>query len=142
MDRNFVGLALLGLAACAGPRRPGTAPERPPVPPVTPNHYPREVYTDTNVTSRSPEITGPILKNIVLVAFQPGTPQPKRQEAVDAIGGEVLGGLRELGDDGYYFVRVPSDSLARGVFAAIRQLKRLPQVLDAYPESLSCRSRP
>ena len=70
------------------------------------------------------------LKNALRVAFKPGTPQAKRQSAIDAIGGVVVGGLR-MGSDGVYYVQVNAQGSTRTVVGLVDILAAMPQVFSA-----------
>ena len=54
--------------------------------------------------------------------------QAQRQSAIAAITGVVVGGARNATGDGYYLVRVPADSSAATVDAAVRLLTARPEV--------------
>ena len=56
-----------------------------------------------------------------MVAFKEGATQPERQQAIDAVGGEVIGG-EHVDRGGYYYVRIPSDGTADVLFRTIAKL--------------------
>ena len=132
--------ALLLLAACGGStpvseRAPAApAPQRARVPAQTPDTVPAWVYDHAHWEEDSPLMSGTFLRNMVLVVFQAGATQPERQAAVDLINGEVVGGVRAFGDEGFYFVRIADDGTAGPLFRAMGLLESLPQVSIASPE--------
>ncbi|MBK7351826.1 MAG: S8 family serine peptidase [Gemmatimonadetes bacterium] len=75
----------------------------------------------------------PFPRNLILVTFRENTPLGEKQAAIDAIGGQVVGG-NPIGNGGVYYVTIASDGTTTPLFNAIAQLKSLPQVLLATPE--------
>ncbi|MBA4160029.1 MAG: S8 family serine peptidase, partial [Gemmatimonadetes bacterium] len=105
--------------------------QRPPVPAQAPDTLPPGLYNESNIRRNSACITGPVLKDIIVLAFRPGTPQEQRQAAVDLVQGEVIGGLRPTDLEGQYFIRIEDDGTGERLCQAIGQLEALPQVLLA-----------
>lgn len=122
------------------------------VPPVAPDGTPDSIWTalvaPENVLVNPPGYNGRMVKNALYVSFRPGTPQSDRQTAIDAIGGEVVGGHRFLGVDGFYLVRllnvapVAGDSVSGPVLRAIQALDARPSVIGAIPVMLDQKLRP
>ncbi len=84
---------------------------------------------------------------IVLVMFRPGTSQSLRQAAVDAVGGQVIGGIRSILGEGLYYLRISTATTASSLHSAFDLLEALPQVafvdlLEAVPQDLSSYRRP
>ena len=75
----------------------------------------------------------PFPRNLILVTLRENTPLGEKQAAIDAIGGQVVGG-NPIGNGGVYYVTIASDGTTTPLFNAIAQLKSLPQVLLATPE--------
>ena len=69
-------------------------------------------------------------RSVVGVGFAPDLDLKQRAQAIEAVSGEVVGGIRLLGE-GYYLVRVPHDGSLDGVDSAIARLKLSPGVLTA-----------
>lgn len=78
-------------------------------------------------------ITGPAQRGIVVVRFEEGATQAERQEAVDQVDGEVVGGLASDTREGFYYLAVPDDPDGEIVCAAA-------ETLDAMPRFPSARS--
>jgi hypothetical protein len=106
----------------------------PPVPALPPDSIPATLYADSNLVVNSTRLSGVFVRDVVDLLFVPGTPQSQRQAAVDQIQGQVIGGSPYPDGDGYYLVKVPGDGTDGPVFAAIAQLKALPQVSVAIVE--------
>lgn len=71
--------------------------------------------------------------------FHPAATQAKRQAAIDAVSGRVIGGGRLHGVDGYYIVLLPRDTTHTKLFAAldvIRPMHAVQRVLPDYVEPL------
>lgn len=92
-----------------------------------------EIYDPANVIDGSPFITGKIPGNIIWIAFQYDAPQSKKQEAIDFIDGEVVGGIF-MDPGGLYFVRISTDGTVEQLFEAIEQLEAFDQVRFATPD--------
>jgi hypothetical protein len=72
-------------------------------------------------------------RNPVLLWFRPTATQRERQQAVDAVGGEVVGGI-PLTRGGVYFVWVRDDGTVGPLWTAIEKLRAMPPVQRAHPE--------
>jgi subtilisin family serine protease len=105
----------------------------PPVPAVAPDTVPQAIFDSANVVADPPEFTGRILRNIVVVEFREDASQTERQQAVDLVDGEVVGGWQFGVGEGWYAVRVPDDGSTVRLFRAIHLLAGLPQVVLAGP---------
>jgi hypothetical protein len=68
------------------------------------------------------------LRNVIRLYFEEGTPWERRQEAVDAIGGEVIGGHRMVADGGLYLIRIKDDGTPRPLEEAIETLNSFPYI--------------
>jgi hypothetical protein len=79
-----------------------------------------------------------LVRSLVQILFKAAAPQRERQQAIDLIGGLVVGGFR-ITDDGEYFVRIPG-STYDDIQAAVRKLRALPQVEHASPLFANSRS--
>lgn len=120
---------LAALASCSHSVEAGS-----PVPAATPDTLPHWIYD--HETSDSPVLSGTFLTNILTVVFESGTPRRERQEAVDSVNGEVVGGQRLFGDEGYYYVFVADDhpeTPGQALVDAMELLDSLPQVAGASP---------
>lgn len=126
--RSVVALALL-LASCAP--APAQARGRVRVPPVAPDSVPQWIYNPSN---RVGEGSPWFLRNIIVLGFKEGTTRVERQEAVDLIGGEVIGGVQYGVGEGEYYVRIQDDGTTEPLFRAIDLLETLPQVSFAATE--------
>jgi hypothetical protein len=104
------------------------------VPAQAPDTLPQGLYDPAHILPLSPCIAGQTLKDIVISVFRPGTPHPQRQEVIDRVGGEVIGGRRLAHYEGYYFVQLSADSTGERVCEAAELLRSLPFVLDAGHE--------
>jgi hypothetical protein len=62
------------------------------VPAAPPDSVPRAYYRDENVIESAPCTQGPLLSNILVVSFEPGSSRAERSAAVAAVGGAVVGG--------------------------------------------------
>jgi hypothetical protein len=71
------------------------------------------------------------LRNVIRLYFEEGTPQHLRQEGVDLIGGEVVGGRRRVANGGLYLIRIKDDGTPTPLEEAIERLKTLPYVASA-----------
>jgi hypothetical protein len=101
-----------------------------PVPVEPPDSTPSWVYSPENMTSTSPYMTGEFPKNVLWVGFSPSATQAEKQRAIDAVDGEVVGGMRR---SGFYIVRITDDGTTRQLFDAVRTLNSIPQVRFAGP---------
>ena len=113
-----------------------------PVPVPPPDSTPAWIFADSNrVGVGCPHCSPAYVKDVVVVAFHPTASPQDRQAAVELVCGEVVGGLPWSDGGGYYYVRVPHDSLQRNVHAAIDELRRLPAVHSAFRDLVLSRHR-
>lgn len=121
---------LLSLLAC-GSQNPEGSPSPKSVsavPPQAPDTVPSWVLEDTSYTTSSPQY----LKHTIGLAFHAETSRDDRQAAVDAVGGEVVGGWRHGdGKQGLYVVRVNDDDSAERLREMREKLRAMPQVKAA-----------
>ncbi len=130
---TFAGLTLSGCAHQPSPASaaPRIADGAPPVPATAPHYMPDSLFTALGTVRRDSADVLKMVRSIVKVAFKDGAAQRERQQAIDSIGGLVVGGFR-LDTDGEYFVRIPGSTYA-DIQAAVAKLKALPQVEYAFP---------
>jgi hypothetical protein len=96
------------------------------VPAQAPDTVPGWALDMANYTQRSPKH----LKHTIGVAFHETATQSERQAAIEAVGGEVVGGWNHGGSEGLYLVRVKPDE-GPELRALREQLRALPQVKAA-----------
>jgi hypothetical protein len=125
---------LLLTAACAGgsagaPAAPASFPAEPPESVST--AFMDSVFAPSNLVTDGRGATR-VPKNIVVVAFRPGTTREERAAAIHAIDGVVVGGHR-LSPDRYYYVRVPATGSAGSLGAYLESLSWDPRVESATP---------
>jgi hypothetical protein len=65
---------------------------------------------------------------VIHIIFKVGTSQAQRQQAVDQVGGVVVGGIPLTGGDGYYDVAIPDSGQGVQLQAAVTSLLSLIQV--------------
>jgi hypothetical protein len=105
-----------------------------PVPAVAPDTIPAWVFADSNVVSDSVQSAAAFYANVIEVKFVPGASQANRQTAIDAVGGEVVGGESlPAGGEGAYFVRIAAGRQIDPLREAARALRAMPQVDGAAP---------
>lgn len=126
--RGHQGVLALRLTLLAQARQGST-----PVPPTAPDTVPQGLYDSANVVPYAPGSKGGFLRGILLVVFEPEATPAERQEAIDAVDGEVVGGIRMDPLEGYYVVRVQGDTFHE-LLAVIARLEALPQVEFARPD--------
>jgi hypothetical protein len=102
-----------------------------PVPTASPDSVPAWVYDESKLIGSGPNLR---LRNIARIIFTETATPEERQAAVDAIGGQVVGGLKTLETDGHYFVRIPDDSTGARLSSSLTTLQGLPQVEFSGPE--------
>ncbi len=103
----------------------------PPVPPsdwTIPQGSVDAIFQRPNLVAEHPRMSGVYPRDLVMLAFRPGTPVARMREAVDAVGGTVVGG-----DGAHYFVRVTTRCADVPVWCAIDILEKLPQTEAVYP---------
>jgi hypothetical protein len=114
-----------------------TGGQQPRVPALPPDSVPNalwdKLHTPENMIRSSPEWSAPFSRDLIVLAFKEDATQAERQQAVDAVGGEVIGG-EHVDRGGYYYVRIRSDGTADALFRAITKLKTFPKVDIASPE--------
>jgi hypothetical protein len=64
----------------------------------------------------SPDWGAPFPRDLIVLAFKEDASQRERQQAVDAVGGEVIGG-EHIDRGGYYYVRRSLCHPARALLA-------------------------
>lgn len=153
-QRAFIALIWLAMLGCSRPSdgahpdfdqaQPHTtgqqmAGQQPRVPALPPDSVPRalwdKLHAPENMIRSSPEWGVPFPRNLIVLAFKEDATQSERQQAVDAVGGEVIGG-EHVDRGGYYYVRIRSDGTGEALFRAITKLKTFPKVDLASPEPL------
>jgi subtilisin family serine protease len=111
----------------------------PPVPSQAPDTVPSAIYEGPGAvlfdTLHFP-LSDMVLRGVVSVVFKRDASQALRQNAVDLIGGEVIGGHSIPNAEGYYLVRVGGAGEALEMVLAIQRLNTLSQVEYAQPEYL------
>jgi hypothetical protein len=134
-----VRIRLPGVADSAVVRLAVVAPPLPPqnVPASAPDSIPNSVYAAANVSTNLSGLSGTYVRNIVTILFAPNTPRARRQAAVDAVGGRVIGGYRLPDGDGEYYVRLPDDGTAGPLLRAMDLLNGFPGVEAAGFESMN-----
>lgn len=115
-------------ANSAGQQVPASAPDS------VPTAVWQAMHAPENMSPPTADWGIPFPRNILVIQFKSGATQSERQSAVDAVGGSVIGGSRIGEDEGYYYVQILDDGTSAPLFAAIAQLKTLPQVKDVGPE--------
>jgi hypothetical protein len=110
-----------------------------PVPAAAPDTIPDGLYGNPDqILEGSPyfSLSDKVLKNVVTIRFRDGTPQAARQEVVDVVGAELIGGQQFPGMEGYYLIRVEDEGTGKQMREVIDQLNAMPQVAAAEPEYL------
>jgi subtilisin family serine protease len=110
-----------------------------PIPAEVPDTIPDGLYGNFDqILWNSPYfgLSDKVLKNVVSIRFEKGTAQAVRQAAVDAVGGELIGGQPIPGIEGYYLIHVADDGTGKQMSEAIDRLNGLPGVAAAEPEYL------
>lgn len=129
-SRRILGIAIVPFAiACVPSVRSHVHTEIPPVAPdSTPSEVMRALRAPGNLIAAGFPDT--IVKNALYVRFRDGTALHMRAVAIRAVDGEVIGGIRLGGTEGFYHIRipVPADSGAGPLLRAFEQLNQLPQV--------------
>ena len=109
---------------------PEQVPEVPPGP--VPIELAIEISADSNLVP-IPGVSGRFPRNVVWIQFQYDASQAARQEAIDLIGGSVVGGI-PMNAGGIYVVMIEHDGTGQAVAEAIEALDTLPQVRWASPD--------
>jgi hypothetical protein len=132
-----VSLALCGIAASASAQ---ARPARARVPAVAPDSVPRAIFDSlvapANLLRNPPGITGLVVRNALYVRFHDGASRQERQDAIDAVAGDVLGGVPA--PFSFYVVKIdaamaPGDSSSGPLLRAYRRLLRFPTVRGVAP---------
>lgn len=92
-------------------------------------HY----YADSNLIKDDSLSGGPFPRGIIIVSFMPGTSVDQKRQAIGAIGGQVVGGLRgadtgPIAETGYYYVAMPGTPSAAAMRQALATVKAFPFV--------------
>jgi hypothetical protein len=96
------------------------------VPAVAPDSEPAWFLDDSSYTSDR------ILKRVLTVDFDAAASVAMRQAAIDSISATVIGGYHYVqGDQGTYYIGVPSATTPQALRAAIQVLRRQSQVVHA-----------
>lgn len=130
VSRFWVGacIAVAGITACSGQAgaRSDPAPQVV-IPSSAPDAYPAHITSD-----RYPG--GSVVRDIVVILFEPSASLETRRSAISFISGTVIGGIPRLpGEEGHYVVRVPPTGSLAELFAVMEQLDPLPGVVIAAP---------
>jgi hypothetical protein len=105
------------------------------VPPEAPDSFWGPAFDSANIALDENYF---YMRNIVLVEFKPYASHAQRAKAIRWIGGTVVGGYRDLGEDGIYMVLITDDGTSAPLRKAIAELKRFPWVVHAaYEEVLA-----
>jgi hypothetical protein len=126
---SAVLIIAVGLS-CAAPGVRGTADPCPKanVPAEPPDTVPAWFQDDSSFSESAPHT----LKHIIILRFQPGTPLPDRESAINRVCGQVVGGWRsQIPGRAHYAVRVPDGGEEKRLDELIEELRKLPQVLSA-----------
>lgn len=128
-----IATALLGLGLLLpGCRVPAAAHAA--VPPLPPDSEPGWFGDDSAIAHGR-------LKRVLLVYFRADAGQRQRQQAVDLVGGRVVGGAPSSpGGDGAYYIYVPGTDVDTALWRAVRQLRQLPQVDYAWEAAVGTTS--
>lgn len=130
-------LLLTLLCFCAVPALAQRLPGRDTIPALPPDSTSQamleEIFAEENRVYYSEHHRNWYLRNVIRLSFHEDTPQELRQEAVERIGGEVIGGARFVANGGLYLIRIGDDGTAAPLWNAIEQLRALPQVYSAGP---------
>ncbi|MGQ0813249.1 MAG: S8 family peptidase, partial [Gemmatimonadota bacterium] len=105
-----------------------------PVPALAPDSIPSDLFA----TEKLYDDGGPLFpRDIVLVRFALEASQSERQQAVDAIDGEVVGGIQTPPDDGYYVIRISDHGTLGPLQRALSALGGMVSVRVAAPHVLT-----
>lgn len=100
-----------------------------------PDSVPDWLHADSAISPATASYPSRHVKNVVLLMFDSSASLSDRQLSIAKVGGEVVGGVKVVSDNGLYVVRVnpgPSNDL----FSMIDTLRSLPHVISATPENL------
>lgn len=130
LERWSTAVLTVVALSCAAPGMRGTADRcaEARVPPEPPDTVPAWFQDDSSFS----ESGSGTLKHIIVLRFQPGTPLPDRQAAINHVCGQVVGGwASEFPERRAYAVRVPDGGDERRLDELINELRNLPQVRSA-----------
>ncbi len=142
LARRVVPILMVASMACdedpVRPTRRNTIPDiaRPStttVPEHAPDSVPAWLYDAALWVTDTSRYSVPFVRDIVVIRFVAGATQQERQDAVDAVGGTVVGGVPFAGMEGSYYASLAPDSTNQAMFVAIDTLRAMPQVDDAMP---------
>jgi hypothetical protein len=111
-------LLITSSAVSAGCQTPRTSMQPVPIPP--PDTVPRSIYEPSNMTTSS-WITGTFVSGVLEVRFKAGSSAAARSALLQQVAGQVIGGRRDRGNDGLYYVRISPD---RDFHATYQELQR------------------
>jgi hypothetical protein len=124
-------VAIIGVGlSCAAPKMGGTADPcaKATVPSEPPDTVPAWFQDDSSFS----ESGWGTLKHIIVLQFQPGAPLPDREDAINRVCGQVVGGWRsQLPERNAYAVQVPDGGDERRLHELVEELRKLPQVRSA-----------
>jgi hypothetical protein len=126
---STAAIIVVGLS-CAAPGMRGTADPcaEVNVPLEPPDTVPTWFQDDSSFSESPPHL----LKHIIVVMFQPGTPAADRQSAINRVCGQVVGGWRsQLPERNAYAVQVPDGGDERRLDEMVEELRKLPQIRSA-----------
>lgn len=103
----------------------------PPVPLVAPDTFPSWIDDDSLEWRRTPQDEPEFLLHHFYVQFEEGAPIALREAAIEAVGGEVVGGYQFGLGEGWYLVRI-SDGTIEGVLKAVGIVDHMPGVDAAF----------
>lgn len=123
------------VVACGQTRHPSAAlsvdaAQRPHVPVTAPDTVPAWVHAPRNLASDT-GASYQYYADIILVCFTPDATQTERQAAIDAVGGEVVGGQPMPAGEGFYYVRLNARRRLEPLANAVTKLWSVPQVTAA-----------
>lgn len=104
--------------------------QRPRVPTTAPDTVPAWVYAPENLVSDT-GASYQYYADVIIVGFKPNATQADRQVAIDAVGGDVVGGHPMRPGEGFYFVRLEAGRRLEPLARAVTKLWSLPQVASA-----------
>ena len=136
MNRALAARAILiagtELLILTGPARA----QQPAARPVPNDNPPDWVYADTNLVDHAAWISGTVVKNVVILAFKPGTTFERQAAIVRMVRGTIVQHDSTLGADGFLMIRVASHPDACAVKQAVELLEHVAEVEMATPEVL------
>jgi hypothetical protein len=98
------------------------------VPALPPSSQPAWILSDSNYASPATGLPFGFARNAIHVIFKTGTSQALRQQAIDQVGGVVVGGIPLTGGDGYYDVTIPDSGQGVQLQTAVTSLRSMSQV--------------